>query len=312
MSAARRIRHGSAVRVAVIAVVFVAVYAAIVVLFASHERSQVEIDGSTEFPDPVIVSLEPRVIDASGRSIELLITPDPTTGALKGTDGYSFGQDGAVVIVPSNGERQIDFAQNRIVGSVRVQIPFDSGRVETWPFDTYRVEAAIVMATVAGDDGTAVATEYTAQGSVPGWIIDMTAHPPAGSDQPLPYVEITAHRPVATIAFAIVLLALMVVMPVLVLMVAISAYRGTRKVEATLMSWMGAMLFATIPLRNFFPGSPPIGSWVDYLVVLWVIVGLVASLAIYIVAWMRYGPPGREAPATLPEGPPTPTDADRS
>jgi hypothetical protein len=83
-----------------------------------------------------------------------------------------------------------------------------------------------------------------------------------------------------------------------VLFVAITAFRGRRKVEASFMSWMGAMLFATIPLRTFLPGSPPIGSWIDFLIVLWVIVGLIAGLAIYVAAWMRWGTPA--APRTPP------------
>ena len=82
----------------------------------------------------------------------------------------------------------------------------------------------------------------------------------------------------------------MIVMPVLVLSVAITVYRGRRRVEASFMSWMGAMLFATIPLRTFLPGSPPIGSWIDFLIVLWVIVGLIGGLAIYVAAWFRWSP----------------------
>ncbi|MBU4464572.1 MAG: DUF4436 domain-containing protein, partial [Actinobacteria bacterium] len=74
--------------------------------------------------------------------------------------------------------------------------------------------------------------------------------------------------------------------------------RGRRKVEATVMSWIGAMLFATIPLRNFLPGSPPIGSWVDYLVVLWVVAALIAGLVIFVISWLRLGPAGDSVPKT--------------
>jgi hypothetical protein len=60
---------------------------------------------------------------------------------------------------------------------------------------------------------------------------------------------------------------------------------------------MAAMLFATIPLRTFLPGSPPIGSWVDYLVVLWVVAGLVLGMVTYVLAWLRWGTRGeRGAP----------------
>jgi hypothetical protein len=105
-------------------------------------------------------------------------------------------------------------------------------------------------------------------------------------------VQFTITRAASTIAFGVVLLTLMVIAPVLVLTAAITVYRGRRKIEATMLGWFGAMLFATIPLRNFLPGSPPIGSWVDYLIVLWVIAALIAGLVIFILAWLRSGPAG--------------------
>ena len=136
---------------------------------------------------------------------------------------------------------------------------------------------------------------------MPGWTF--SSQEVAGTDEvmingePVTQLRITATRSVATVAFGIVILILMAVLPVLGLTVAIVAYRGLRKVEPTLMSWMAAMLFATIPLRTFLPGAPPIGSWVDYLVVLWVVAGLVLSLVIYVKAWLRWSPPGGRAAA---------------
>lgn len=121
----------------------------------------------------------------------------------------------------------------------------------------------------------------------------------SGTTRSVPTIDITASRSVSTLAFGFLLLGLLVVMPTLVLFVAIRSYTGKRKVEATLTSWMGAMLFATIPLRTFLPGSPPIGSWIDFLIVLWVIVGLIAGLTIYVLAWNRWGTP---APQLADEG----------
>jgi len=47
------------------------------------------------------------------------------------------------------------------------------------------------------------------------------------------------------------------------------------------------MLFAVVPLRNFLPGAPPTGAWVDQAIVLWVLIGLASAMAIYMVAWHR-------------------------
>jgi hypothetical protein len=60
------------------------------------------------------------------------------------------------------------------------------------------------------------------------------------------------------------------------------------------------MLFATIPLRGFLPGSPPIGSWIDYLVVLWVIAALIAGLVIYVLAFLRWAPSAKTPDRTPP------------
>jgi hypothetical protein len=276
--------------------VLVAVYAAAVALFAVQQGAQVRVSGSTGFDDPVIVDLEPRAVDAAGRSIEILFAPEPGTGEVDSGDGYSFDSDAALLVAPSNGERQIDYAAGRIVGATAVEIPFDDGAVEAWPFDRYRVSLGVAMAEVGPVDSQLVPTDFRASGSVPGWVVEIATQTYEGRAGELPTLEVSAGRPAATVVFAVVLLVLMIALPVLVLTVAISAYRGRRKVEATLMSWMGAMLFATIPLRNFFPGAPPIGSWVDYLVVLWVIAGLIIGLGVFVAAWLRWTPsPGSPA-----------------
>ncbi|RFA12374.1 hypothetical protein B7R22_16400 [Subtercola boreus] len=161
---------------------------------------------------------------------------------------------------------------------------------QKWPFDTYRAELTTFAFTGEGDGRITVPTDACLDDSVPGWQlhtnrVDLTGYSvtTADGDTSLPTVEIVATRPASTVAFGIVLLGLMAVIPVLVLFVAISAYTGRRQVEATLTSWIGAMLFVVIPLRTFLPGSPPVGSWIDYLVVLRVIVGLVTGLTIYIL-----------------------------
>lgn len=45
--------------------------------------------------------------------------------------------------------------------------------------------------------------------------------------------------------------------------------------------------FATSMHRSFLPGSPPVGSWGDILVVLWVLVSRVAALPLIVTAWWR-------------------------
>ena len=75
---------------------------------------------------------------------------------------------------------------------------------------------------------------------------------------------------------AIVLI--LISLPFLALWVVINVYRGRRKFEPAFLSWIAALLFATMTIRNFLPGSPPAGSWVDIAVVIWVMIALTVAL----------------------------------
>ncbi|UFS59028.1 DUF4436 family protein [Subtercola endophyticus] len=288
-------------RVIAFIVLAVLVYAASVTLYASSGR--VGSTGEPETPKPggVTVIMSPQAVDAVGQTITMEVTIKPSAEL---DDPESIGPKNpiSIIISPVAGNQVVDFAADAIPGTQNVKV-LTSGEVETWPFDHYSVGpgtddpgVAVIAYTTVDGVKESVPTTIFMTGSLPGWTLGAslatssnTTVTTADGVQPVPFVDLTAHRSASTLAFALVLLSLLVVMPVLVLFVAITAYRGKRKVEASFNSWMGAMLFATIPLRTFLPGSPPIGSWIDFLIVLWVIVGLVTGLAIYVAAWYRWG-----------------------
>ena len=71
----------------------------------------------------------------------------------------------------------------------------------------------------------------------------------------------------------------MLILAIIAIAVTGSATRGRMRLELSVASWMTALLFALIPLRGFFPGSPPLGSWIDVLVFFWVELILMLSVA---------------------------------
>src|SRR5690606_11139007 len=97
--------------------------------------------------------------------------------------------------------------------------------------------------------------------------------------------DVLISRSFSTVAFALVLTASLVLMAVIALTVSLSVLRGARRMELIFLGWIAGMLFAVPALRNFLPGQPPIGSWVDFLIVLWVVVSLIVSLAMLVLAW---------------------------
>ena len=292
-------RHRRALVVTLIAAIAL-VYIVVVALYAINDRFA-SIEGCTDEPpsDAILLSFTPESVDAVADRLVanlsvLSFGPIATgnTGLL--TDPLT------VLVSDTDGPRSFTIAADEIPSPQSIRL-ITSGYVERWPFDSHSVDVAFVSLQTVDGEPTPIPTLLCGSAHVPGW--NFASQEVAGTEEvvidgePVTQLRITATRSVATVAFGIVILILMAVLPVLGLTVAVVAYRGLRRVEPTLMSWMAAMLFATIPLRTFLPGSPPIGSWVDYLVVLWVVAGLVLSLVIYVKAWLKWSPPGGRAAA---------------
>lgn len=291
----------------VIALIVVAavVYIGVIALYSSSGRiASLTSKATPPPPGGVTVILTPDSVNTVTGRISMNVELDASK-ELRARDDVGLAKTVTVLFAPTAGAQSIEFAAGAVPSIVPTQMIVD-GSIENWPFDDYRADEVVVVAyTDDGGDRTLVPALVSMQGYVPGWnITGHTTHDAPGTHVVSGAGEVVhgytiavrAVRSGGTIAFGIVLLCLMVAMPCLVLFVAINTYRGRRKMEPTLMSWMAAMLFATIPLRTFLPGSPPIGSWIDYLIVLWVFAGLVAGLVIYVFAWWRWGARGERAP----------------
>ncbi|GAA1688492.1 DUF4436 domain-containing protein [Microbacterium sediminicola] len=290
----------------IIAVVLV--YLTVVIAYGLS--GDVDTAGSTgdAGPGDVILELTPTDVDAAGNRLSVRI--EPTDLGSYSSDRITPDETLHLFVTNTDGPRTIEWAADEVAAPATTVLVTD-GYVEQWPFDRYTTESVIVPVRVDAD-GEAVPISYqlSADGRVPGWAITArgdVVNTVDTADGPVDLIGVTftATRAPSTIAFGIVLLTLMVVMPVLVLTAAFTVLRGKRKIEVTMLGWIGAMLFATIPLRNFLPGSPPIGSWVDYLIVLWVIAGLVAGLVVFVVAWLRDGPAGVAAADVEPSESPS-------
>lgn len=293
-------RRGRVIRLVAAIAACALVYAVVVALYAANTRTAIGQSCPDAAPDgAVLLSLSPERVDAVGNRISATLdvedfgqAADPDTGLLA---------DPLVLLLQGTaGERSVVLPPDQLPPSIALELITD-GAVEQWPFDAHVSDFAIIAVSTpeTGQAESVVPILLCGTARVPGWTFDSVDVP--GDERlvvdgvPVEQAQITATRAASTIAFGIVLLVLMVVLPVLALIVAIAVRRGRRRAEATLLSWIAAMLFATIPLRTFLPGSPPIGSWVDYLVVLWVVAGLIAALVVYVTGWMTWSAPGPAA-----------------
>lgn len=265
-------------------VVFVVIYVSLLAAYALGGGSAVVEPDELAPEGGVGVVVTTRGFVATGPAmavdVRVLIDSalvDPATGApLKPI---------TVTIDPTEEDDDLVFTTDRRPNVRQVRILFD-GDIQEWPFDTYSSQVFVQAWVGTGEDLQDLPTALTVDADLQGW------HMSGGPDPEAPLLmNLGLHRTVGIIGFGLLLVGVLIVLAVLGLFVVTNAYRGRRKMEPSFLSWIGAMLFATIPIRNFLPGNPPAGSWVDVAVVLWVIVALGMSLTLGIGAWWRFSRP---------------------
>lgn len=152
-----------------------------------------------------------------------------------------------------------------------------AGIVQQYPFDSYDVAADVHVHSLFADTYDAVPTQASVFFRVPGWTAQDTVAQASDGEGVL--VSSVLVRDGSTKSIALLLLLLMVILASIAILVTGSATRGRMRLELSVASWMTALLFALIPLRGFFPGSPPLGSWMDVLVFFWVELILMIAVA---------------------------------
>lgn len=178
------------------------------------------------------------------------------------------------------------------------------GNFDTYPVDRYSqldasdsedfrsFPAPIFELSFLDDKGNEV--PVATGGSIPIWVSNQIGAPHGwsatwelSSEESLLFWNYSLKRAGGTLVFVAVVMILMAVLAIAALSVSIRVFRKPGTIEATMASWQAALLFALIPLRNFLPGSPPIGAWIDMLVFYWVILALMCSMALFTYTWLR-------------------------
>nr|WP_240630831.1 DUF4436 domain-containing protein [Mycolicibacterium sp. GF69] len=164
-----------------------------------------------------------------------------------------------------------------------------TGDPDKWPFDRYTIGALGADVLVGtGDDRRFEPARVEVTGNLNSWDITSTRSGPA--TQSLgdgDYQTVTLSRSRGPLAFDLGLCLVLFTLPALALFVSIEMLRGRKNFLPPFGTWYAASLFAVIPIRNFMPGAPPPGAWIDQILVLWVLVALTAAMVLYFVAWFR-------------------------
>jgi hypothetical protein len=163
------------------------------------------------------------------------------------------------------------------------------GNPNNWPFDSYSTDTLSAEVLVGqGDARQYIPARVEVTGALDGWDVSVRRAGEASQESERPdNVIITLHRSKGTLIFDAGICLVLFALPALALTIAILMLTGKRKFVPPFVTWFAAVLFAVIPIRNFLPGSPPAGAWVDQALVLWVLIALVVAMIIFFVTWYR-------------------------
>ncbi|OBH54906.1 DUF4436 domain-containing protein [Mycobacterium mantenii] len=240
-----------------------------------------------EAEDSVVqVRLEKLDTVANRLTVNVLVYPKDT---LYDKNFGVLTTDAAVRLYPDNDLGDLQYPVGKAPAQVTTTIEAH-GDPANWPFDSYRtgvISADVFTGSGANKEKTAARVEAT--GGLDGWDATVTRVHDAEDTNPdlKDDVVITLHRAKGQLIFDVGICLVLISLPVLALWVAIPVALGRTSFLPPLTTWYGAMLFAIVPLRNILPGSPPYGSWVDQAIVLWVLIGLVTALTLFLVGWWR-------------------------
>ncbi|GBG36967.1 hypothetical protein NJB14197_10180 [Mycobacterium montefiorense] len=198
--------------------------------------------------------------------------------------------DAAVRLYPDNDLGDLQYPVGKAPAQVTTTIEA-RGDPGNWPFDSYKTDViAADVFTGTGPSREKAPARVEVTGRLDGWDASVTRIHDRDEADPnvMDNVIITLHRAKGPLIFDVGVCLVLIALPILALWVAIPMALGRTSFIPPFITWYGAMLFAIVPLRNILPGNPPYGSWIDQAVVLWVLIGLVVAMTIFVSAWWRH------------------------
>lgn len=279
------IRRHRGVRSAIVVLAMIALVAAYLLGIRSFGSSLVgELPKQSPPPGGVAVVLVPEQVEALEQDLvtEVLLFPslellDPEGALLIDVD---------VVVQPAVLGQAVSFAAGEAPHPKRIVLPAQ-GTVQDYPFDTYQIEARVQAFASVDEIKEPIGLATSVFFRIPGWSwhLDGQVSAPSGGQD----VAFALDRDFSTKSIALLLLLLMITLCVMAVLVARSITRGRMRREMVVASWLTALLFALIPLRAFFPGDPPLGSWIDVLVFFWVVAVIMVAVAFVVGSILVWG-----------------------
>ena len=263
-------------------VLVVLAYVGLLVLYAvsGHTRGI----GTDEGPPPGGVRVELKPEDIDGAAERMTVGIDLSVDSSLVDEGaLTLARSVTVVIDPSAGTRQVTFPAGQIPGVNRVQIVLD-GDIRNWPLDNYRIRLLVGAYDGSPETGSVLDSTVSVDGEVQGWRI--AVEPSADlTGFGFHVFDIDVRRSGDTLAFAGIMLLVLIALPLVAWFVASWTYWVVGPCNRRCSPGWRRCCSPPCRCATSYRGRRRAGSWIDAVIVLWVIVGLVGALGVYAMAW---------------------------
>ena len=245
-------------------------------------------------------------IDVTGR----IVTADPIKGDVvvrfeftpHGTfasgDGGTLSRDLDLYVSSATGKNLHEFKKGKRMNPVEAVVEIYDGEPMDYPFDKHTAELSFFFEPGAGKGGEAGGAEtipmaVELRGSVAGLRLETEYAKENTPDHAV--IDISIQRATTAVFFSVFIMIAMWALVIGVIFLVFRVFAGHRKIEISMFSFLGALLFAFPALRNSQPGTPPIGTMSDFIAFFWAEVIIALSLLAVVLRWIIRGP-GGDAP----------------
>jgi hypothetical protein len=242
-------------------------------------------------------------IDVTGR----IVTADPIKGdvmvrleftphgSLLSADGATLARDLDLYVASATGKNVHEFKKGKRMNPVEAIVEIYEGEPMDYPFDAHTAELAFFFEPSAAKGGEtggseAIPVAVELRGSVAGLRIDTEYAKENTPDHAV--IEINLQRATTAVFFSVFIMIAMWALTIGVIFLVFRVLAGHRKIEISMFSFLGALLFAFPALRNSQPGTPPIGTLSDFIAFFWAEVIIALCLLSVVICWLVRGPGG--------------------
>ncbi|MGW0034112.1 DUF4436 family protein [Streptomyces sp. NPDC003314] len=240
--------------------------------------------GSTA-PDRVDVDASIQRVDAAGRELVLRVLVTPR-GELAEAGGLSPTED--LTLQTSTSTRgDLSFKAHSRIATVDLPVALTGGSITDYPFDAY--DAAIEFSASQGGRKVPVRTTLSNGDALFSTTVDASVDSSVDSseDSGATVFDVGLGRSTGVLVFAVFMMAAMWALAVSVLTGAWFLVTRRKGLTWPALGWMAATLFALAAFRNTAPGTPPIGSLMDYVAFLWAETVIAFCLVTVVVTGFR-------------------------